>query len=99
MSERDRFIAGVVEDPTQTQYVVAAALRLVRAMYAGEDTTKFLFRLRKSLEGIWGHDLPELNEYGEEIFSDPHIEVYSCNHDRLNEEGFCRYCGSDCRGI
>lgn len=22
-----------------------------------------------------------------------------CNHDRLNEDGICRTCGKDCRGI
>ena len=22
-----------------------------------------------------------------------------CRHERLNEEGYCRRCGADCRGI
>lgn len=24
---------------------------------------------------------------------------YGCSHERLNEEGICRACGQDCRGI
>lgn len=24
---------------------------------------------------------------------------YPCRHDRLNEDGYCRQCGADCRGI
>jgi hypothetical protein len=31
---------------------------LEKRLYGEEDTTDALFRLRKALEGIWGHDLP-----------------------------------------
>lgn len=39
--------------------IVRAALRLEAAMYRNEDTKEQLFTLRKALEGIWGHELPE----------------------------------------
>lgn len=38
--------------------VTRSALILERKMYAGEDTKNAPFRLRKALEGIWGHELP-----------------------------------------
>lgn len=44
--------------------IVAAALRLEAALYDMEDSVAYLFRLRKSLEGIWGNDLPEVDEWG-----------------------------------
>lgn len=37
---------------------IRAALVLMKRMYDESDTKDALFRLRKSLEGIWGHDLP-----------------------------------------
>lgn len=46
--------------------IVAAALRLERALYAQDDRRSYLFRLRKSLEGLWGDDLPEVDEWGED---------------------------------
>lgn len=41
--------------------IIIAALKLEGAMYANKVTNE-LFRLRKSLEGVWGHDLPTLFE-------------------------------------
>ena len=38
--------------------VLRTALTLERKLYSREDTTDALFCLRKSLEAIWGHDLP-----------------------------------------
>ena len=38
--------------------IVRSALILKRKMYDHEDTKDALFKLRKALEGIWGHDTP-----------------------------------------
>ena len=37
--------------------IVDAAIQLQAAMYSNEETGPLLFRLRKPLEGIFGHDL------------------------------------------
>lgn len=67
MDERQRVEEGVRDNPEDVLEVVFAALRLERALYSREEYGPFLFRLRKSLEGIWGHDLPELDQFGKEI--------------------------------
>lgn len=67
MNERQLVEEGVRDNPENVLEIVFAALRLERALYDQEEHGRFLFRLRKSLEGVWGHDLPELDEYGKEI--------------------------------
>ena len=46
--------------------IAAAAIRLQDALYLREDHRKSLFHLRKALEGIWGHELPHVDEHGED---------------------------------
>lgn len=45
--------------------IVRASINLERKLYKNEDHSKELFALRKSLEGIWGHDLPNIDLYEE----------------------------------
>ncbi len=66
MTERERLIQGVERAEFEDILcIIAAALRLERAMYAEENTVDYLFRLRKSLEGVWG-ELPEVDEWGDD---------------------------------
>jgi hypothetical protein len=66
-TERERFLSGLDSaDSQDIQSITAASLRLERALYDREDHGPFLFALRKSLEGVWGHDLPKLDQYGDE---------------------------------
>jgi len=42
--------------------IIEAACVLVDDMYSDRSTLDSLFKLRKALEGIFGHDLPTKNE-------------------------------------
>jgi hypothetical protein len=53
------FESGVAAaSPNDIRNVMRAALDLQEKMYANENSAEALFWLRKSLESIWGHDLP-----------------------------------------
>jgi hypothetical protein len=70
MIEQERFSKGLQEaSEDDVRHVFAAAIALERALYDGnvENTNSSLFRLRKSLEGIYGCDLPEVNEWGNNL--------------------------------
>ncbi len=57
--DEQRFMDGIRDaDCEDFEAVMRSALILERKMYSNENTVDALFRLRKSLEGIWGHDLP-----------------------------------------
>ena len=47
--------------------ILVAAINLERRLYKRQDTIKALFRLRKSLEGVFGQDLPEVDEWGNDV--------------------------------
>jgi len=65
VKESDKLEHGLhAADHDDLRRVFAAALALERAMYAKQETGPLLFRLRKSLEGIWGHELPLVDEWG-----------------------------------
>lgn len=51
-------------DPENLLEIVAAAIRLECALYENVDHERFLFRLRKALEGVWGHEIPVTDEWG-----------------------------------
>ena len=60
MAEHEQLLE-ILEDADFNDDIVElarTALRLEKAYYNGEDIKPFMFQLRKSLEGIWGHDLP-----------------------------------------
>jgi len=62
-SDESRFLRGFRKASiADLEKVVRRALVLEKHTYAGRDTASSLYRLRKSLEGIWGHELPELKE-------------------------------------
>ena len=68
MSDLEQLESGLKSaDPDEIQDIVAAALRLERAMYSGEDNGPYLFWLRKTLEGVFGQDLPRLDEFGKAL--------------------------------
>ena len=70
--DEQRFLNGVRNSNNSEQVlsIIASALRLEcvlylsleYTLYADEDSLAALFQLRKSLEGIWGHELPEIGE-------------------------------------
>jgi hypothetical protein len=63
--EMERVREGLASaDPESVLFIVVAALALEVALYSGVgvDEGPSLFRLRKSLEAVWGHDLPEVKE-------------------------------------
>ena len=68
-SDLERFKMGLNNPHNRDEVceIVAAALALERTLYSREPPTKFIYRLRKALEGIWGHDLPTLDEFGNPI--------------------------------
>lgn len=55
-------IQAVSEDINTDQVydVLFAALRLEGVMYRKEEISNELFMLRKSLEGVFGHNLPDV---------------------------------------
>ena len=71
-TEREKFDNGIekISDPVSPEIkdVIEAALALERSLYNSPSTAKErgdtgqLFRLRKALEGIWGHELPVLDD-------------------------------------
>jgi hypothetical protein len=68
-SERvKRGIANADEDDIFD--IVVAAIRLEKAWYAEQDLGSKFFTLRKALEGIWGHDLPDVDENGDDLVPD-----------------------------
>ncbi len=48
--------------------------------------------------GPFGDDIDELRDLQKQMLEACDKPV-KCSHDRLNEEGICRSCGADCRGI
>jgi hypothetical protein len=57
--DEQAFASGIASASREDiENALRAALNLEQKMYAREDTAEALFRLRKALEGIWGHDLP-----------------------------------------
>lgn len=60
---KERIWQGIIAPDTDSDdliNIISAALAIERKLYAKEELGDSLFRLRKSLEGIWGHDLPEV---------------------------------------
>lgn len=67
LQEEERFRNGVIKaDMASLESVVRCALVLEQAMYAGDATIDAVYCLRKSLEGIWGHELPRILQRSEE---------------------------------
>ena len=65
-NDRERVVEAIA-DPDQREeifYIVVAAIRLTRALYAGEGYEPFLHRLRKALESIWS-EMPVLDQFGD----------------------------------
>ncbi len=59
--EAEKFYRGIMQsDLHELQIIVGAAICLERVLYAGEDYKPDLYKLRKALENIWGHDLPKI---------------------------------------
>jgi rubrerythrin len=42
---------------------------------------------------------PRCNAHGPGVIPPFSVKNMRCTHDRLNEDGYCRTCGEDCRGI
>lgn len=61
--DRENFLRGIrnPDNREEIEYVVARAISLEQALYR-QEKGEHLFRLRKALEGIWGHELPEVKE-------------------------------------
>lgn len=63
-SEQNRLVIDLAKaEMKDIVDIVAAAIRLEKAMYSAwrdvdgiNKCSKYLFELRKALEGIWGHD-------------------------------------------
>jgi hypothetical protein len=56
-------------DPEDLENIIKPAIQIERAYYKEQKPEEFVeylrekqlvFKLRKALEGIWGHDLPDL---------------------------------------
>lgn len=65
MSEHTQLLEGLRNaEFEEILQIVAAAIRLKAALYSQEEFGAYLFRLRKSLEAVWGNDLPKVDEWG-----------------------------------
>lgn len=59
--EVDNAKKGILEASYDQIYgIISSAIRLNIALYNQMDPNPFLFKLRKSLEGVWGSNVPDL---------------------------------------
>jgi len=71
-TEQERFEQGIAEATSGTKRdIILKALKVERIYYgstgfwSNSDLTNPMYDLRKALEGIWGHDLPDLEKKDE----------------------------------
>lgn len=61
MGLRPDDVSRLLSMPDNVVEIVEICLRLEKAYYAAEVVLDpMFFDLRKSLEGVWGHDLPDV---------------------------------------